>query len=98
MKTHKKAKPTPRSRGIHSMTQPPAEPQERLLERARRLPFSGPGLRTDVAIPLLPTWYTLNHLEAMSLEEVAQAEKLLGRRKQDGEVWVKRIQKEEPHV
>ncbi len=70
-------------------------PKSTLLERARRLPFSGPGRITTIPLELYPAYLELHHL-VVPQDYAAEVTKLheRGIRKPDGVIVVRRIKVE----
>ncbi len=75
---------------------PPPEPEDALIQHARRLPLSGPGIVTSVPLSLLPAWLQLHHLEPLSKSEIQECAQR-GIRKPDGVALVKRTHMERKH-
>ena len=92
----KKSKPIPRSRRrlVPAAPLPPSEPVDVTMRKARRLPLFGPGIEITLPLHLLPAYQDLYNLVPMTLGEVRDMEKRLGRRKPAGMLWVKRVPKQ----
>ena len=76
-----------------SASKAPVTYEDKLVQRALKLPWPGPGITIDVAERLLPAYLTIYQLVPMTPEEVKEFELRNQVSKPAGVVWVKRVKK-----
>jgi hypothetical protein len=89
----KKGTRIPRSRvpAPKKVMLPPVQPVDVSVKKALKLERFGPNIEITVPLHLLPAYIDIYHLVPMTLDEVRDAEKRLGKRKPAGMLWVKRV-------
>lgn len=82
-------------RAVRKTPPAPLATEDKLVQRAKKLPLPGPGITVTVALPLEPTYLEIYRLEPMSRGEVRDFEIRNKVTKPAGVLWVKRV-KDEP--